>query len=631
MFKRNSYNLSAPAVVFVVLMGVVGLAEVAAAGINEQVAQLDFDTAGLDDVIRIFGEPVKYHWGGETYTKDNLPSVYIGQYPDEFGVVMANGRVNELRFESAAAGYVWTGGIVVGSLLEEVLAVTGQPRETVVGQPCGYTDGVLYKDINGKTGYCYYGRADLKVRFFFLAYKVSALYLTGNTGPSGPVVVNEFDDVRSEDLGGCDFSDRPGLIETLTFNLETVWPEPANMPPGCSPAEVLNNAMNPGLRIYALHAQAITGAGVNVGIIDQPIYPDHAEYAGKIAAYFDTGCDGPPSSMHGPAVASLLVGTNCGTAPDARVYYAAVPSWKKDAGYYADALHWIIVQNEGLSESEKIHVVSVSAAPSGEGSPFLYNQNRWDRACERAEAAGIAVLDCTSHRGLIGRCWYDASDAENVAKCTPGAPGQSPWFDPADILAPASVRTTAQHYDYHGLDSYIYWGRGGLSWSIPYCAGVLALGRQIRPDLAAEQMLDMLFESAYVTGEGARIINPQEFVRRLSPAGPLEAALTAIEQAIAEKLRALEAISAALEGEQAAYERLEELLESGDYGELRKGDIIKARQRTHSAIQHLVQSAGMLIRSIRKLQHAQVSLGEAPEAIVLPEYLLEYLKLHRRW
>jgi len=98
MFKRNSYNLSVPAVVFVVLMGVVGLAEVAAAGINEQVAQLDFDTAGLDDVIRIFGEPVKYHWGGETYTKDNLPSVYIGQYPDEFGVVMANGRLCLRRY-----------------------------------------------------------------------------------------------------------------------------------------------------------------------------------------------------------------------------------------------------------------------------------------------------------------------------------------------------------------------------------------------------------------------------------------------------------------------------------------------------------------------------------------------------
>ncbi len=597
-------------VIFIGLFWVLCSAEIAAADINDQVAQLDFDTADLNDVITIFGQPIRYHWDGRTYTRDNLPGVYIAQYPNEFGVVMASGRVDELRFESPRAGYVFRDRIRVGSPIAEVLSVVGQPTETIFGaSPSGpFKDGVLYKDINGTAGYCYYFRSDQEVRFFFRAYRVIALYLTGN--PSAPLdPISEFDDVRSKNLSMHDLSDRPGLIRTLTFNLETIWPEPAKMPPGYDPNEILTKAINPGLGVRQLHQQGFTGAGVSVAIIDQPLYQDHPEYVGKIAAYYDTGCDGAESSMHGPAVASLLVGSNCGTAPGARVYYAAAPSWKKDAAYYARALDWIISQNELLPPSEKIRVVSVSAAPSGPGSPFERNQVQWDEACTRAKAAGILVLDCTTHRGLIGRCWYDPNDPENADKCTPGTPGQSPWFDPNDILAPASIRTTAQHYDYQGRNSYIYWGRGGLSWSIPYCAGVLALGWEIRPGLTADQMVEMLLQSAYVTVDGAKIINPQEFIRGLTDASSLEATIRDIQKVIAEKREALERLNALLEEEQAAYYALEELLDSGDYRGLKKGHMVKAKQKIHSSIQHLRQSASALEKSIKRLEDALNALS----------------------
>jgi hypothetical protein len=499
------------------LLALLLVVNVAVADINDQVALLDIDTATLDDVIDIFGEPVEYHWNGQTYTKDNLPNVYIAQYPNDFGIVMVSGYIDELRFESPAAGYLFQGQIHVASSLNDVLSVVGQPTETVVGQPNGGQDGVLYKDINGTKGYCYYRRSDRNVRFFFLNYAVSALYVTRSTllPPPPPGSVEPFDDVRSANLSGLDLSGRNGLIETLAFNDQTSWPEPAQMPEDCNPDELMIAAMNPGLGVRALHQQGITGAGVNVAIIDQPMYLDHPEYDGKIAAYYDTGSDGEQSSMHGPAVTSLLVGENCGTAPGANVYYAAAPSWKKDAAYYADALHWIIAQNETLGAFEKIRVVSVSAAPSGPGSPFLYNNQMWDDAVALAEAAGIVILDCTSHHGFINRAWYDLDDMENVANCTPGSPGHSPSTDPVDIHVPASCRTTAQHYDYHGRDSYIYWGRGGLSWSIPYAAGVLAMGWQIHPELTGEQMIDLLFQTAYIKPSGAKIINPPAFINSL--------------------------------------------------------------------------------------------------------------------
>lgn len=514
MFREAFYNL------LIAGSALVLLTTIASANINDQVAQLDFDTATLDDVIRIFGEPMSYYWGVQTYTKDDLPPVYIAKYPNDFGVVMNDGRVDELRFESPAAGFVFLGSIIVGSSLDEVLTVVGQPTQTIVGQPCQFQDGVLYKDINGTKGYCYYKRADLGVRMFFTYYKVIALYLTSdvttsaNTGCPWTVQpltsINEYDDVRCNNISGFDLSDRSNLPATLWFNKHTIWPEPAKMPQGCDPNQLMTAAMNPGLGVRQLHQDGITGKGVNVAIIDQPMYLNHPEFAGKIVAYYDTGCNAQ-SSMHGPAVTSLLVGTNCGTAPEAKVYYAAAPSWLQDAAYYADALDWIIQQNKNLPAKEKIRVVSVSAAPSGPGSPFVLNNSMWDDACARAESEGMLVLDCTSHRGIIGRCWYDSNDPENVTKCTPGAPGMDPWFEPNIILTPSSPRTTAEQY-YSNSFSYQYCGRGGLSWSIPYCAGVLAMGWQIRPELSGDRMCQLLFESAYVNPQGAKIINPQSFI-----------------------------------------------------------------------------------------------------------------------
>jgi hypothetical protein len=509
-------------------LGLMLLAATAAADINAKVEQLDIGTSALNDVIRIFGEPKKYLWGRKTFTKDNLPEVYIAQYEKGFNIVMIEGYVDELRFESPAADYIFQKKIRVGSSLNEVLNVVGQPAETVIGQalPGIAKDGILYKDINGEKGYCYYAREDKGVRFFFANYKVTALYITrtaSRTGGAGSLQsirpidsVNEFDDVRWKDLSKLDLSGRPNLIATLTFNQKTVWPERAKMPAGSDPNKILTDAMNPGLGVRELHKQGITGKGVNVAIIDQPLYLDHPEFAGKIVEYYDTGC-GTESSMHGPAVASLLVGTNCGTAPDARLYYAAAPSWKRDTAYEARALDWIIEQNEKLPASEKIRVVSVSAAPS---SPNVRDKNQymWGQACTRAEAAGIIVLDCTREHGFIGPCWYNARFPDNVTQCTPGFLRIEDFRPrPDTILVPTSPRTTAEQYD-KGKFAYQYDGRGGLSWAIPYCAGVLAMGWQIRPDLPAEQMKELLFNSAYTKKDGAKIIDPKKFIRLVKTA-----------------------------------------------------------------------------------------------------------------
>ena len=105
----------------------------------------------------------------------------------------------------------------------------------------------------------------------------------------------------------------------------------------------------------------------------------------------------------------------------------------------------------------------------------------WDQAVAAAEQAGLLVLDCTGNHGFIGPCWFSGADWEDPAGCTPGFPGKpGGGYPPDHILAPTSPRTTAEEYG-QGNFGFQYTGKGGLSWAIPYVAGVLALGWQTRP------------------------------------------------------------------------------------------------------------------------------------------------------
>jgi serine protease AprX len=332
-----------------------------------------------------------------------------------------------------------------------------------------------------------------------------------------------FQDVRNQDLLRLEASNgKPleldaALISTLWFNQATTWPVAARP----IAETVLKRGKNPGLGIRKLQAADLNGQGVNVAIIDQNLVDDHPEFAGKIVKYkdFGTGQSADNSSMHGPAVASLLVGETIGTAPGAKLYYAAAPSWKLDAQYYANALNWIIDENEALPEGQKIRAVSVSAAPSGPGTNFTQNNAAWDAAVQRAGAEDILVLDCTSDKGITAPCYYDPADPENVAGCTPGWPGMPFGASPERLHIPASYRTTAEEYQ-RGQAAYQYDGRGGLSWTVPYLAGVLALGWQLRPDLTSAELLELVFASAYRTADNLLVIDPPAFIESVKSAGP---------------------------------------------------------------------------------------------------------------
>ncbi|MGB8491267.1 MAG: S8/S53 family peptidase, partial [Bacteroidales bacterium] len=239
----------------------------------------------------------------------------------------------------------------------------------------------------------------------------------------------------------------------------------------------------------------------------------HPEYIHKIIEYHDVGCDTPSdrSSYHGPAVASLLVGDSIGTAPGAKIYFVAAPSWTKDAKFQADALNWIIDKNNTLPEGEKIRAVSVSAAPSGIGTPFTKHNSLWDSAYIRAIKSGIIVIDITENNGITLPCYNDINQPDSISRSLPGYPGIVFIPDSTRICVPNSLRTVAEEYR-QGEYSYTYCGRGGISWAEPYLVGVLALGWQLRPDISGQEMIRLLYLTSYHKDIKTKIIQPNAFI-----------------------------------------------------------------------------------------------------------------------
>lgn len=323
--------------------------------------------------------------------------------------------------------------------------------------------------------------------------------------------VSSYDDVRNMDIS--DHAYNKDDIKTFWYNENTVFGEYDDYG-----KTVMEKGKNPGLNVRLIHDRGITGKGVKVGIIDQNMCLNHPEFEGKIVAYRDFECDQPENrgSMHGPAVTSLLAGETIGVAPHVEVYYAAAPSWTGDAKHYAEALMWMIEINDTLPENDKIRVVSVSAAPSGQGSPFDKNNKDWDDAMKLAKEAGILVLDCTTTYGFIGPGFYDLENPDDLSLFKTGWPNyEVNDIQENTIFAPTSFRTQAEEY-VDGQPAYQYTGQGGLSWAIPYVAGTLALGWEIDPTLTSEEIKVILFETAYELESGNLVVNPVEFIDYIS-------------------------------------------------------------------------------------------------------------------
>lgn len=344
--------------------------------------------------------------------------------------------------------------------------------------------------------------------FVQLPFLQNTVFADASIKASNIIELKPYDDVRGKDLSRMDFRGKNELLYTLSFDTNTKWPNNDKMPEAFNPNKVLEYGKDPGLGIKNLHNQGYTGAGVNIAYIDQPILEGHQAYSNVNLKYYKIRPEekGMDTSMHGPAVISLLAGDKIGVAPNANVYFLGHPAWLLDQRTHAEALYKLIKVNKTLPEDKKIRIVGFSDCPD-EREKYIDN---YKSAIMEAEKNGIMVIDVTTlnYVPLFIKPTKDKNNFLNYEVAQ--------WYkeDESNIIngfyVPTSARTTATGAR-SDKNQYQYDTNGGLSWGVPYVVGTIALGLQINPNLTKEQAVKYLYQSGYDFHKG-KMINPEGFI-----------------------------------------------------------------------------------------------------------------------
>lgn len=333
-------------------------------------------------------------------------------------------------------------------------------------------------------------------------------------------------DVRSCDISLWNLTQYTAqeLADVISFDSRTKFPPRTKLPKGFDPHRILQNGKNPGLGVRNLHAQGITGKGVSMAIIDQNLLLGHIEYAPNVVFYEEDSfwnSIGAGASMHAPAVVSIAAGKSVGVAPAARIFAFAgkfeINSGTFDARPIATMLHRVAELNAQLPPKEKIKVVSISRAftPKDNGA------EEFNAAKQALEKDGVAVF-ITNDVDTLSRK-HSLNDPENTANyCRPAywlGNVSSLSADMQDVVVPTDFRVIASPT---GNNDYVHYANGGLSWAVPYVAGLYALGVQVYPQLTKEIFVKTAHETATVRNceyEGEKfsmpLVNPVRLINYL--------------------------------------------------------------------------------------------------------------------
>ena len=351
-------------------------------------------------------------------------------------------------------------------------------------------------------------------------------------------------DFRSCDLSQMDLSMYPSnLADYVDFDSKTKWPAKDKMPAGFNPKKYLKVGRNPGLHVRDLHKRGIDGRGVAVAIIDQPLLYTQQEYKKQMKLYHDNDVhqggfcleyssglcgklqEAHMSSMHGPAVASIAVGKTVGVAPKADLYYFSAQFSSDEQGHFdarpiTAVLQQIMNLNNRLPEGKRILIVSISRGFSSQD----VGAEEFQETVQEMNRRGIGVFTTDDMFTVSRKSAY--ADADENAVYTRAAP----WWQEAelpnyakmeDILFPSDYRVTAAP---NGDKDYVAYSSGGLSWAVPYAAGLYALSLQVFPDLTPEFFWQVARETAapaQVQGQSGKmyparyLVQPVKLIEKL--------------------------------------------------------------------------------------------------------------------
>jgi hypothetical protein len=341
-------------------------------------------------------------------------------------------------------------------------------------------------------------------------------------------------DLRSHDLTGLDLSKSTADLLFADFDSRTKWPPSDRMPADFNWQKIMELNKDPGLGIRALHKRGITGEGVAIAIIDQPLLVDHQEYRDRLRRYEEINIlPDTKATMHGAAVASIAVGKTVGVAPAADLHYigAWTGDWEPDTNnftwnfeYYARAVYRILEVNQSLPEDRRIRVIAMQVG----WHPDRRGYSAITAAVSEAKAAGILVISSSLSEtygwNFHGLERTPLSDPNHFWSYSPGLWWQDEFypqgFTSHTLLVPMDSRTTASPT---GTEDYVFYRQGGWSWSIPYLAGMYALATQVKPEIMPEEFWGTALQTGRTIHidhlgkdyEFGVILNPQALITAL--------------------------------------------------------------------------------------------------------------------
>jgi hypothetical protein len=325
--------------------------------------------------------------------------------------------------------------------------------------------------------------------------------------PSKPTAFNV--DLRSYNLSKQNLESRYNDLLYADFNTKTVWSD--ILPKGYNPNTLMEIGKNPGLGIRELHKEGVTGKGVSIAIIDQRLLRTHKEYSKQLKLYKEFGYKNVPNksaSMHGSAVSSIAVGKTCGVAPDANLYYFAANNmrmisktkYEKYCNDYTKAINYILKLNQVLPVNQKIRVISISWGYEP-GSDRI-GMKEYVKAINSAKKQNILVvttsLENTYDYGITGLGRTGLDNPDKISSFAPGIFYSKAFFagnwkqGNDNISIPMDCRTTASPLS---NSDYVYYSNGGLSWSVPWLAGLYTLACQVDPKITPEEFLKVTYRT----------------------------------------------------------------------------------------------------------------------------------------
>lgn len=327
-------------------------------------------------------------------------------------------------------------------------------------------------------------------------------------------------DLRSSDLTNLDLSERINDLIYTDFDTKTQWPN--KLPDGFDPQMIMELGKNPGLRLRELHKKGVTGKGIGIAIIDQGLLVDHVEYKEQLKLYEEIHCSDEKAQMHGPAVASIAVGKTVGVAPEADLYYIAEThgvykeseEFEWDLSWVAKSIDRIVEINKTLDEGKKIRVISISLGIGGDMNGY----EKALKSIEKANQEGIHTIYVGSNEYIgLGRDPFKSAD--DVNSFTKGEFWKNWEYENERLLIPMDSRCTASPT---GVDDYVFYRKGGISWSVPYVAGLYALACQVKPDITPDVFWEEAFETSdiiFVDNSSkeqlGKIVNPTRLIEKI--------------------------------------------------------------------------------------------------------------------